>query len=1005
MSGSMRGLVSFISRIKNCTNDAEEEKKVEQELAKVRTKLANKGLSGYRRKKALWKLVYITMIGYTVDLGHVEASYLINSEKFSEKITGYIATSILFNEENSNKLDIVVNSIKNDLTSPSLEIKAAVLSALANSPFPIFIEKLTPIIAQIAFTGGYGIGILQKKALVCLAIFLKKNPEIYQEKWASNIKGLLLDSNLGIVLSTLTFLINCIKVKGPTQFQPFTEVAIDVLKKLVDQSPGYSFEYTYYGTFCPWLQAKILQLLQLYPFPAKVEYAKLIQTIISQIVIKVEVGSNINKNNADHSVLFEAINLCLQYKQNVVASLRRDVLNILTKYIGVREPNVRYLALESMARIEGSPEISSVVLAQKNIILISLRDTDPSIRKRALDVLFSLCTKSLAPGIVNDLLDYLAEKDVHLKEELILKIALLAEKFGDSIFWYIDVVIKMLQLAGGYVSNDVWYRIAQILTGFEGADVGNEIQKYAAAKLLGTLNTAHAYEPLVKLGAYVLGEYGELVAENEKTFVKEYDILMRHYNSCSSDGKCMVLSALTKLSSKSKEVKELCLKWLESTVVLQWDLDVQQRAIEYLHLIKSEQFDEKKTDILDKIPAFPEGFLYNNVILRSLNQLQKKTKTESESLENAAPEETKKENAPPSVITAEPKIQPPEKIEQKPKITTLLDIDSTENKPSAGLENIFGGAEFKAPDNIFGNDIQEQNYAIKKHAIYEKYKSKFSSKLCMDPNKINDLNLPVQNANLLKKLINGTSNEGILYENDEIIIKTKCDFTQFMGRILIQFASKTSTFENLQPEIIAQKEFESQISKIKYADPPTKAAMFMVQIMVSNPFFVIPVLKIGYTMNSMQKYCQFGLPVFITKFVKNNEMTLENASTEWKKLDNSNGCIDAILKNPAPSHFSHIQVLMKFAQLLNESFNFYVIPPENEENFTSLFAVGNLQLKSADQKNFPANIGEMKSSRSVFVMTEVEFYPEITMQEFRFSVRSEEKDISHSILSQFKLFT
>lgn len=47
MSGVMRGLTVFIGDIRNCANKEQEEKCVEKELAKIRKKFTNKGMSGY----------------------------------------------------------------------------------------------------------------------------------------------------------------------------------------------------------------------------------------------------------------------------------------------------------------------------------------------------------------------------------------------------------------------------------------------------------------------------------------------------------------------------------------------------------------------------------------------------------------------------------------------------------------------------------------------------------------------------------------------------------------------------------------------------------------------------------------------------------------------------------------------------------------------------------------------------------------------------------------------
>ena len=60
---------------------------------------------------------------------------------------------------------------------------------------------------------------------------------------------------------------------------------------------------------------------------------------------------------------------------------------------------------------------------------------------------------------MNELIGYLQENDYSLKEELVLKIAILAEKFALILNWYIDIVVKLIEHAGDYVSEDIWFRV------------------------------------------------------------------------------------------------------------------------------------------------------------------------------------------------------------------------------------------------------------------------------------------------------------------------------------------------------------------------------------------------------------------------------------------------------------------------------------------------------------------------------------------------------------------
>ena len=52
-------------------------------------RITGKKLGGYDKKKYMWKLLYMYMLGYnTVGVAHMMAIKLITSRKFSEKNTG-----------------------------------------------------------------------------------------------------------------------------------------------------------------------------------------------------------------------------------------------------------------------------------------------------------------------------------------------------------------------------------------------------------------------------------------------------------------------------------------------------------------------------------------------------------------------------------------------------------------------------------------------------------------------------------------------------------------------------------------------------------------------------------------------------------------------------------------------------------------------------------------------------------------------------------------------------
>lgn len=127
----MRGLTVFISDLRNARARETEEKRINTELAKIRLKFRDARLNGYDRKKYVSKLLYMYILGWSIDFGHLEAVTLISSNKFSEKQIGYLAVTLFLNEHHD-LLHLVVNSLKKDLTDSNELFNCLALHCVAN---------------------------------------------------------------------------------------------------------------------------------------------------------------------------------------------------------------------------------------------------------------------------------------------------------------------------------------------------------------------------------------------------------------------------------------------------------------------------------------------------------------------------------------------------------------------------------------------------------------------------------------------------------------------------------------------------------------------------------------------------------------------------------------------------------------------------------------------------------------------------------------------------------
>lgn len=191
MASQPRGLHNFISEIRAAHSKDDERSRVDKELANIRHKFsATANLSSYQKKKYVWKMCYISMLGYDVDFGHMEFISLLSSTKFQEKSVGYMAVSLLLRPTDE-MMTLVVNSMRNDIIGPYQHGKTLALAALSNIGGNDLAEALSGDVQRLitgpleasSFSGlrpeGFEANRLLtcKKACLCLLRLYRTNPD------------------------------------------------------------------------------------------------------------------------------------------------------------------------------------------------------------------------------------------------------------------------------------------------------------------------------------------------------------------------------------------------------------------------------------------------------------------------------------------------------------------------------------------------------------------------------------------------------------------------------------------------------------------------------------------------------------------------------------------------------------------------------------------------------------------------------------------------------------
>lgn len=104
---------------------------------------------------------------------------------------------------------------------------------------------------------------VKKKSALTLLRLYRKHPDIVQPQWAERIISLMDDMDLGVALS-VTSLVMTVAQDNLEQYKgAYVKAATRLKRLLVDGD--FTADYLYYKVPCPWLQVKLLRLLQYFP--------------------------------------------------------------------------------------------------------------------------------------------------------------------------------------------------------------------------------------------------------------------------------------------------------------------------------------------------------------------------------------------------------------------------------------------------------------------------------------------------------------------------------------------------------------------------------------------------------------------------------------------------------------------------------------------------------------------------------------------------------------------
>ena len=784
--------------------------------------------------------------------------------------------------------------------------------------------------------------------MTLLRIYRKFRPSSENvSKWARPISLMIkkFQNDLGMILSLLNFIEGIISVDYSQEWDELAKEVIEILYRLAKQKKCPP-DYLYYKIPCPWVQIKALKILCVLSVERNSATLRKLTETLKHIIDNTSISGIRNKNNVESAILFEAIQVVIRYKSVIALDLQYQVLSIVVLFLTtVNDSNIRYLALDSMTHILVLPGAEDAMNEQLKQILKALEDLDMSIRRRALDLLYLMCNSNNVGEVIEELLQYNEKTDMLIREELVLKIAILAETFAPTMTWYLDVIIRLMSKSGDYITDDIWWRLCQVVTGFteetnpNAESMNKELQEYSIDAMVNAADDPNIHENLVKLILYISSEFGIRKGKEELTQDEEervsilrkmiFDILAEKFLGSEGETKCMMLSFFGKLASEIKMEQELrgeltpqeeemlgrIYGMFEENVEC-LDVEVQKRATEYLQILQHGSIDIIEA-VFYPLPLYPRKMKENNPLLSKMMQMLAKG-TDS-------------------------KAQDPTLYNQGSKLVRkqMKILSSKQNSNMQKMNK--GGMHY--------NDLFIEAAVIKfenmDHLI-----AQCRSRLAWEGNNImltpENLKLPKYCLSEFKDLL--SEDIGTLFEDNHLRIDYKADFDGFTGKVALQFVQKAGVLNVQRVNVISEGGLEIQTSGIKKFEH----AQVMMNLINSGWINGFPSVQLEYTLNNVRKNLVFSLPVFLHKYISRFELEGERYLKAWKDYTDSSKKtifkLDEFIPNPAPVSVSLQDVMKKVGRLLGTVMNLKVSAWPNGQDIKMVYGVGMLNKKWADNE-------------------------------------------------------
>ena len=461
---------------------------------------------------------------------------LVASPHFPEKRIGYLGMMLLLSEQ-ADVLMLATNSLKNDLNSNNKFIVGLALCAIGNLATEDMSRDLAPEVDKhLTSSKPY----LRKKACLAMARCLSKCNDMVED-FVDRVVSLLNDRSHGVLITVVQLMTRVLVMDDEYNnenglgydndddeedndgvsvcrlaFQKLVPSLVKLLRNLL--SMGYSPDHDVAGISDPFLQVQILTLLRLLGVN-NVKASEEMNDVLAQVATNTETSKN-----AGNAILYECVQTIMAVESD--DGLRVLAVNILGRFLLNRDNNIRYVALNTLARCiadggtaatsggggeedgeGGANTAASALQRHRTTVVDCLKDPDISIRQRALELIYHLVNQENVEDLTAELLNYLVLCPREHRSDICNRVLRVVDKFSPEDRWRVDTLITMLTIAGRECASNV-----QSSTVVYISRSSEDLRAYSTHKLLKAIRDDDGSQRgLLNVGIWCIGEYGDLL--------------------------------------------------------------------------------------------------------------------------------------------------------------------------------------------------------------------------------------------------------------------------------------------------------------------------------------------------------------------------------------------------------------------------------------------------------------------------------------------------------------